>query len=161
MGCDEIFWKSMMNWKWPVSKNELLKGATYEVRSETKLVFRLVEPLFRFVSLSTEFVASTFQVESSWTAPIRLVVTEFVSSTPQIDSSFFYLTRGYRVRLVDSWDRPIMHDFLFDSSSVEFDSSTHEIDSSWADIAARDWVWVPVSIKHGLWTGGLQTADWV
>ena len=38
-------------------------SSRYEVRSETKLVFRLVESLFRFVSLSTEFVASTFQIE--------------------------------------------------------------------------------------------------
>ena len=59
----------------------------YEVRSQTKLVIRLVEPLFRFVSLSTEFVALTTQIVSSRIAPIRLVATEFVSSTPQIESS--------------------------------------------------------------------------
>ena len=37
----------------------------YEVRSKTKLVFRLVDPLFRVVSSSSEFVASTFQIVSA------------------------------------------------------------------------------------------------
>ena len=93
------------------------------------MVFRLVDPLFRAVSLSTEFVASTFQIVSAWIAPIRLV-----DSPDQLIVSFFYWTRRYRVRLVDFWDRLIMYHFIFDSSSVEFVSSTPEIDSSWVDL---------------------------
>ena len=124
----------------------------YEVRSETKLVFRVVEPLFRFASLSTEFVASTSQVVSARIAPIRLsrrlprssrrpsvrlVAAEFVSSTPQIESSFFCSTRGCRVRLVDSPDRVVV--LLFDSwlpSSTRRPprSTRREIGT------ARDWV---------------------
>ena len=37
----------------------------YEVRSKTKLAFRVVESLFRFVSLCTEFVSSTSRIISS------------------------------------------------------------------------------------------------
>ena len=36
----------------------------YEVRTETKLAFRVVESLFRFVSLCTEFVSSTPQINT-------------------------------------------------------------------------------------------------
>ena len=60
----------------------------YEVWSESKLVFRLVESLFRFVSSCTEFVASTSQIVSSWIGPICLVADEFVSSTTEFVSSW-------------------------------------------------------------------------
>jgi len=125
-----LVWKTLLgttgspNWQYGRSTQR-----NYEVRSETKLVFRLVDPLFRAVSLSTEFVASTFQIVSGWIAPIRLV-----DSPDRLVVSFFYWTRRYRVRLVDFWDRLIMYHFIFDSSSVEFVSSTPEIDSSWVDL---------------------------
>ena len=42
-----------------------LDEGEYGVRSKTKLVFRLLNPLLGFVSLGTEFVASTSQIVSS------------------------------------------------------------------------------------------------
>ena len=92
----------------------------YEVRSGTKLVFRLVDPLFRVVSFNIHWVRRVDFPDRIGVnnASIRLVVTEFVvtefvASTPQIDSSWvsFFWTRRYRVRLVDFRDRLIMHHF--------------------------------------------------
>ena len=92
----------------------ILLSQKYEVRSKTKLAFRVVESLFRFVSLCTQFVSSTSQIISSGIGSIRLIADEFVSSTPQIvssptSSSCRDQTCRHRVRLIDSWDRLITH----------------------------------------------------
>ena len=73
----------------------------YEVRSETKLAFRVVESLFRFVSLCTEFVSSTSQIISSLG---RFVSSPMSSSRRQSRSSRRDQTCRHLVRLVDSWD---------------------------------------------------------
>ena len=100
----------------------------YEVRSETKLAFWVVESLFRFVLSCTEFVSSTYQIILSWIGPIRLVdfpdrliANKFVSSAPQIVLSWSdLLPPSSSHRLV----RPTHHaSLLFDSSSAEFVSS--------------------------------------
>ena len=103
----------------------------YEVRSETKLVFRVVESLSRFVSLCTEFVSLTSEIISSWIGPIHLVTDELVSSTPQIVSSWSDLSPpSYSCQLV----RLTHHaSLLFNSSSAEFVLSNSGIDSSWVD----------------------------
>ena len=51
-----------------------------EGRSETKLVVRLVDPLFGFFSSCNEFVSLTPDIDSSWIAPRdRLVVSRDIS----------------------------------------------------------------------------------
>ena len=103
----------------------------YEVRSKTKLAFRVVESLFRFVSLCTEFVSLTSQIISSWIGPIRLVANEFVASITQIVLSWSDLSPPSSSRRVA---RPTHHaSLLFDSSSAEFVLSNSGIDSSWVD----------------------------
>ena len=89
-----------------------LQPMAYEVRSETKLAFGVVESLFRFVSLCTEFVSSTSD---------HLVVNWAYSSRRLPRSS-----RRRRVRLVDSPDRPVVIRLV----ATEFVSSTRETDSS-------------------------------
>ena len=99
----------------------------YEVRSETKLAFRVVESLFRFVSLCTDFPdrlvvnwAYSFRrrrvrlVNSpDRLVVIRLVATEFVSSTRETDSSRITPLRlvKCRVRLVELCDRLVVDQF--------------------------------------------------
>ena len=117
----------------------------YEVRSETKLVFRLVEQLFQFASCLPSssrrlprssrrelllFVSS--RPNSSRRLPRSPESSSFCSTRgcrvrlvdSHIESSFFCSTRGCRVRLVDSPDQVIV------LVATEFDSSTPEVDSS-------------------------------
>ena len=117
----------------------------YEVRSKTKLAFRVVESLFRFVLLCTEFVSSTSQIISSWFGPF---VSSSTSSSRRLPrSSRRHQTCRHRVRLVYSWDRLITH---HSSSTRQVQSSSRRtlgstrrelimIDRDWDRIVRSTW----------------------
>ena len=146
------FFPKYLFWVTDLFASSYMYFVMYEVRSETKLAFRVIESLFRlfrFVSSCTEFVSSTYQIISSWIGPIRLVADEFVLSTSQIVSSPTSSSRRlprssrhdqtccHRVRLVDSWDRLITH---HSSSTRQVQSSSRRtMGSTRRELIDRDW----------------------